>query len=71
MNNNIDKRKAFDINADLIDARDSHEEPKGYGILGGSSDFFDADGYPVDAQINVVKKIKIGPFLITVQRRLR
>jgi hypothetical protein len=40
-----------------------------YDVIGGISDAFDAKGYPKDANINVVKQIKFGPFLITIQRR--
>ena len=65
MNNNIGKREALDAN----NAKDVREEHEVYEIIGGYSDYFDAEGYPEDAQINVVKKIKMGPFLITVQRR--
>lgn len=40
-----------------------------YDIIGGISDAFDAKGYPKDANINVVKQIKLKNFVITIQRR--
>lgn len=40
-----------------------------YDIIGGISDAFDAKGYPKDANINVVKRIKLKNFVITIQRR--
>lgn len=40
-----------------------------YDIIGGISPFVDSKGFPTDARINVVKKIKLRNFVITIQRR--
>ncbi len=38
-------------------------------VVESYSDSIDSKGFPTDARINVVKKIKLRNFVITIQRR--
>ena len=45
------------------------DKEEGFVILGGISDFVDEKKEEINKATNIVKQIKFGPFLITIQRR--
>lgn len=70
MTNFVDENNVFGADNTKQEIQDKEHE-EGYVIIGGVSECFDAKGYPKDALINVVRKIRLPHFLITVQRRKR